>query len=72
MSRARRFPRLLPLPALAGLPAPLAWPALAQSDPTRPSNLTAEIVDNGVSLTWDAPTTDAGTVSGFKENRTDA
>ena len=45
MSRAWGFPPLLPLLAPAGLLAFLAWPAFAQSDPTRPSNLTAEVVD---------------------------
>ena len=41
--------------ALAGLLALLAWPTLVQSDTTAPSNLTAEIVQGGVLLDWDAP-----------------
>ena len=66
MSRTRRLLPLLPLLAVAALVALLAWPAFAQSDPTRPSNLTAEIVDDGVALSWNAPTDDVGSVDGYQ------
>ena len=53
---------------LAGM---LAFPALAQSDPTAPRNLTAGIADGGVLLEWDAPAQDAGSVTGYQVLRRD-
>ena len=46
----------------------LVYSALAQSEggPTAPSNLTAEIVDGGVSLTWHAPAENAEDVDGYE------
>ena len=49
----------------------LAFPAFAQSDPTAPRNLTAQIVDGGVSLSWDAPNDDAESVTGYQVLRRD-
>ena len=66
MSRTRRLLPLLPLLALAALVALLAWPAFAQSDPTRPNNLTAEIVDDAVALSWNAPSEDGDSVDGYQ------
>ena len=57
--------------ALAGTLAFLVYPALAQSDPTAPRNLTAGIVDGGVLLEWDAPTENADTVTGYQVLRRD-
>ena len=56
---------------LAGLAAivllaVLALPALAQSDDTAPSNLSYQIVDDGVTLSWDAPAADAAAVTGYE------
>ena len=42
----------------------LAWPAFAQSDPTVPSNLTGEIVNGGVALSWNSPTENVESVDG--------
>ena len=56
---------------LAGMLAFLAFPALAQSDPTAPRNLTAGIVDGGVLLDWDAPAENAGAVTGYQVLRRD-
>ena len=53
--------------ALAAM-AIVASPAHAQhaSDPTAPFDLTAEIVTGGIALSWDAPTQDAGSVTGYE------
>ena len=45
--------------ALAGLFTLLAWPASAQDDANAPRNLTAQIVDDGAALSWDAPAENA-------------
>ncbi len=39
--------------------------AQPSKNPTAPSNLTAEVVDGGVALSWNAPTEDAGSVTGY-------
>ena len=49
-----------------GLLALLVYPAFAQEDSAVPGNLTARIVDGGVALSWDAPTQDAGSVTGYQ------
>ena len=49
----------------------LALPAFAQSDPTAPRNLAAEIVDGGVALSWDAPAENAESVTGYQVLRRD-
>ena len=41
-------------------------PLYAQGVTTAPSNLNATVVDGGVALSWDAPTTDVGTVTGYE------
>ena len=70
--RPASFPVIIAaLLVLAGLLAFLAWPAFAQSDPTAPSNLTAEIVDGGVSLSWDAPTENGDAITGYQVLRRD-
>ena len=56
---------------LAGLLAFLAFPAFAETDPAAPGNLTAEIVDGGVALSWDAPTENADVVTGYQVIRRD-
>ena len=64
---------------LAGSLVPLfllAWPlgASVSADTTAsaPGNLTAEIVAGVISLSWDAPTEDRGSVSGYQVLRTHA
>ena len=47
----------------------LAWPAAAQgNDPTdlAPANLTAALADGALTLTWEAPDVDAGSVTGYR------
>ena len=66
-------PAFLPLMAVlaalgmaVGLFAILAWPAYAQegNQSQAPSNLTAELADGQVTLNWEAPALDAGSVTG--------
>ena len=72
----RDLNRLCVLLALAALVALMAGttPVHAQSNnPARaPSNLTAEADSCGVNLAWDAPTEDAGSVTGYNLLRTPA
>ena len=42
----------------------IPWAVNAQSEPTVPNNVTARPVYGGVLLAWDAPTEDAGSVTG--------
>ena len=62
------------LAAFLALVNPL-WssPAFGQSDANRPSNLTARVVDGGVLLTWDAPSEDIDSLTGYQilRRRTD-
>ena len=53
-------------------PTPTPTPA-PETDPVdlAPSSLAAGVVDNGVSLTWDAPSEDADTVTGYQVLRRD-
>ena len=44
----------------------IPWAVSAQSDNTKPTNLTAEVVDVGIVLNWDAPTEDAESVTGYE------
>lgn len=47
----------------------IPWAVQAQSDPTnptRPTNLTAAIVDGGIALEWNAPTQDTASVDGYQ------
>ena len=44
----------------------IPWAVYAQSDSTAPTNLTAEIVDGGVTLSWDAPAEDTGSITGYE------
>lgn len=72
--RTASIPVIAALLALAaGLLVFLSYPVLAQSDATAPSNLTAQLVDGGALLTWNAPTGDAGSVTGYEvlRRRTD-
>ena len=67
-------PALLPLLAATGVFVLLAAamllgrPAFAQNDETSraPSNLTVALVNNAVTLTWDAPAEDADSVTGYE------
>ena len=68
-------PAFLPLMAVlaalgmaVGLFAILAWPAYAQegNQSQAPSNLTAELADGQVTLNWEAPALDAGSVTGYE------
>ena len=63
-----RTPLLLALAAATLLAVLLAipWAAQAQSDATAPSGLTASIVDDGVALSWAAPTENADAVTGYE------
>ena len=73
------FPiRMAPLPRSLAVTAALFFAAAlasflipsahAQADDSAlaPSNLTAELVDGLVSLDWDAPAEDAGSVTGYE------
>ena len=53
----RRLPPTLLLTGAAFIAALLLipWAVFAQGDSTVPTNLTAEILDDGVALSWDAP-----------------
>ena len=51
---------------------PTAWIAQAQSDLTAPSNLTAEVVEGVISLSWDAPTEDSSSVTDYQVPRSHA
>ena len=64
----RRVPLSLALAGAALLAALLVipWAVQAQSDPAAPSNLTAEVLDDGISLSWDAPTEQADAVTGYQ------
>ena len=44
----------------------IPWAVHAQSNSTAPTNLTAEVVDGGIALSWDAPTEDADSVTGYE------
>ena len=61
---SRRIPLSLALAGAALLVIP--WAVQAQSDPAVPSNLTAEVLDDGISLSWDAPTEQADAVTGYQ------
>ena len=50
----------------AGLLVFLSYPVLAQSNATAPSNLSAQLVDGGALLSWDAPTENASSVTGYE------
>ena len=52
----------------AGLLALLAWPVYAQDaeQALAPSGLSADLVDNKVTLTWDAPSQDAASVTSYE------
>ena len=69
----RRIPLSLALTgaALIALLLVIPWVVHAQSEPTAPSNLTAELVDGGALLAWDAPDEDAGSVTGYQVLRRD-
>ena len=71
----RRIPLSLALAGLALIAVLLVlpWVVHAQSEPTAPSNLTAQLVDGGALLTWNAPTEDADSVTGYEilRRRTD-
>ena len=59
--------RLVLLSALVSAILLIPWAVQAQSDPTAPSNLTAEIIEGeGISLSWDAPAEDAEAVTGYE------
>ncbi len=64
----RRAPLTLLLIGVALLAALLLipWAVHAQSNSTAPTNLTAEVVDGGIALSWDAPTEDADSVTGYE------
>ena len=64
----RRAPLALLLAVLAVVAAAVALsgPLYAQGVSTAPSSLNATVVDGGVALSWDAPTTDVGTVTGYE------
>ena len=64
----RRSPLALLLIGAAFIAALLLipWAVYAHSDSTAPTNLTAGIVDGGVTLSWDAPAADAGSVTGYE------
>ena len=68
--------RLCALLVLAALVALLAGTTLvhaqSNSPAQAPSNLTAEVDSCGVNLAWDAPTEDAGSVTGYNLLRTPA
>ena len=65
---SRRVPLSLALAGAALLAALLVipWAVQAQSDPAAPGNLTAEVLDDGISLSWDAPPEQAGAVTGYQ------
>ena len=65
---SRRVPLSLALTGAVLLAALLVipWAVQAQSDPAAPSNLTAEVLDDGISLSWDAPTEQADAVTGYQ------
>ena len=65
---SRRVPLSLALAGAALLAALLVipWAVQAQSDPAAPGNLTAEVLDDGISLSWDAPTEQADAVTGYQ------
>ena len=69
-SRFRRQKAALALLTAAGLAAALLlflpWEALAQNDPSGPSDLSARVVDSGIQLDWEAPQADAGAVTGYR------
>ena len=63
------LPLLIALLVLAGAAfALLAYPAYAQDNAKAlaPSNLSAGLLDNQVTLTWDAPAEDASSVTGYE------
>ncbi len=65
---SRRVPLSLALAGAALLAALLAipWAVHAQSGPAAPGNLTAVVLDDGISLSWDAPTEQADAVTGYQ------
>ena len=66
-------PSLVAALCLAGaLAAFLVYPAYAQSgdEASAPSNLTVALVDNRVTLTWDAPVQDSASVTGYRDPAT--
>ena len=65
---SRRVPLFLTLAGAALLAALLVipWAVQAQSDPAAPSNLTGEVLEEGVGLSWDAPAEQADTVTGYQ------
>ena len=64
----RRVPLSLALAgaALIALLLVIPWVVHAQGEPTAPANLTAELVDGGALLAWDAPDEDAASVTGYR------
>ena len=68
-SMARVYPPPFLLLAAALLLAALVvipWAVQAQSDDTKPKGLTAQVVDGGVLLAWNAPTQDTASVDGYE------
>ena len=64
----RRVPLSLALAGAALLAALLVipWAVQAQSAPAAPGNLTAVVLDDGISLSWDAPTEQADAVTAIR------
>ncbi len=62
------FPALVVVGLIVAVMAlTLVGPAQAQSDSTKPRNLTAEIIpEKGVKLSWEAPAEDAESVTGYQ------